>query len=289
MEQNSAPPSERRPIRRSERPLLRIPLHVEGTNADGNLFKERTFTVLISRNGARISLKNPVRVGDRITLTNLLTQQACPFRVVDPIATPMGEGPEWGVECLDPIETFWGVRFPEKREDLPQPEIIDALVECRECHSREMAQLVLEDYRELNNQGSLKRGCPSCGREREWVFGTVEVAIEEPGTHSLDPVYLPVAPPRTLERRAAKRYVVMLPLRTRHWDGEVEETRTENLSKVGICFMSDLVMQERDILFLTVGDRPKEQQVEVSARIAWRRPLEGNKSLYGVRLGDPKE
>jgi Tfp pilus assembly protein PilZ len=47
-------------------------------------------------------------------------------------------------------------------------------------------------------------------------------------------------------------------------------------------------MKEGDTVFLTVGDRPEDQQVEVAARIAWRRPLGGSKSLYGVRLADPK-
>jgi hypothetical protein len=275
--------------RRSERPLLRIPLQVEGSDADGMPFKERTFTILINRTGARIRLKNSVRPGDQITITNLLMQQSSTFRVIGRAEMPIGQDPEWGVEWVEPIEAFWGVIFPEKREDLPTANIIDALLECRECHVREMAKLVLDDYRELNTQGSLKRDCPKCRAEREWVLGTVDVSLEDANSRSLDPVYSPIPTHQGAQKRIAQRYVVMLPVRTRHWEGGEEVTRTENLSHMGMCFSSNLVMKEGETVFLTVGDLPEDQQVEVAARIAWRRPLGGSRSLYGVRLSDPRQ
>jgi hypothetical protein len=152
-----------------------------------------------------------------------------------------------------------------------------------------MAKLVLDDYRELNTQGSLKRDCPKCQAEQEWVLGTVDVLLEDENPRSLDPVYTPMPARQRLEKRGAKRYVVMLPVRTRQWEGGEEVTRTENLSHMGMCFLSNLAMKEGDTVFLTVGDLPADQQVEVAARIAWRRPLGGSKSLYGVRLTDPKQ
>jgi hypothetical protein len=288
METNQPPNVEGSENRRSERPLLRIPLQVEGSDADGKPFKERTSTILINRTGARISLKNSVRPGDQITITNLLMQQSSAFRVIGRIEKSIGLDPEWGVEGVEPIEAFWGVIFPEKREDLPTENIIDALLECRECHVREMAKLVIDDYRELNTQGSLKRDCPKCRAEREWVLGTVDVSLEDAKPRSLDPAYSSTATHQEPQKPRAKRYVVMLPVRTRHWEGGEEVTRTENLSHMGMCFSSNLVMKEGDTVFLTVGGLPEDQQVEVAARIAWRRPL-GSKSLYGVRLSDPKQ
>lgn len=285
METNKTPNFEGSEGRRSERPLLRIPLLVEGYGEDGRPFKERTTTILINRTGARISLKNSVRPGDQITITNLLMQQSATFRIVGRAENSIGLGPEWGVECLDPVEAFWGVIFPEKREDLPTANIIDALLECRQCHVREMAKLVLDDYRELNTQGFLKRDCPKCQTEQDWVLGTVDVAREDASAKSVDPVYSPNSP----SSKRAERYVVMLPLRTRHWEGGEEVTRTENLSHMGMCFSSNLVMKEGDTVFLTVGDLPVDQQVEVAARIAWRRPVGGSKSLYGVRIIDPQQ
>jgi len=288
METNSTPNIEAPEGRRSERPLLRIPLLVEGYGEDGRPFKERTTTILINRTGARISLKNTVRPGDQIAITNLLMQQSATFRVVSRAENSIGLGPEWGVECLEDFKEFWGVIFPEKREDLPTANIIDALLECRECHVREMAKLVLDDYRDLNAQGSLKRDCPRCQAEREWVLGTVDVTLEDSSPKSLDPVYS-ASPAQASGPTRAARYVVMLPVRTRHWEGAEEVTRTENLSHMGMCFSSNLVMKEGDTVFLTVGDLPEDQQVEVAARIAWRRPLSGSKALYGVRITDPQQ
>ena len=284
MNNNQSPNFEGPGNRRSERPLLRLPVQVEGCDADGKVFKERTFTILINRNGARISLKHGVRPGDQVTITNLLMQQSSSFRVVECTDTYLGEDLEWGVECLETIEAFWGVIFPEKREDLPTANIIDALLECRECHIRELAKLLLDDYRELNNQGSLKRDCPKCGAEREWILGTVDVSLEDGDSRLPNPI----ATAPASERRNSKRYVVRLPLRTRNWDGREEVTRTETLSAMGMCFMSELGMKEGDVVFLTAGDVPENQKVEVSARIAWRRPVGGSKSLYGARFADPK-
>jgi len=287
METKQPPNVDKSESRRSERPLLRIPLQVEGSDAGGKPFRERTSTILVNRTGARISLKNPVRPGDQITITNLLMQESAAFRVVERAETSIGQDPEWGVECVEPNETFWGVIFPEKREDLPTENIIDALLECRECHVREMAKLVIDDYRELNTQGSIKRDCPKCRAEREWVLGTVDVALADAKSKSLDPLYSSTSTQQGSPAPRAKRYVVMLPVRTRHWEGGEEVTRTENLSHMGMCFSSTLVMKEGDTVFLTVGDLPEDQQVEVAARIAWRRPLEGSRSLYGVRLSEP--
>jgi hypothetical protein len=289
METNLSPNLQGREGRRSERPLLHIPLLVEGSDADGKPFKERTSTVLINRTGARISLKNSVRPGDQITITNLLMRQSSAFRVVGRTETSIGQDPEWGVECLEPIEAFWVVIFPEKREHLPPANIVDALLECRECHVREMAKLVLDDYRELNTQGLLKRDCPKCRAEREWVLGTVDAWLEDADSKLSDPVYSRISTLPRSQRRSAKRYVVMLPVRIRHGEGAEEVTRTEIVSQMGMCFSSNLVMKEGDAVFLTVGDLSEDPQVEVSARIVWRRPLGGSKSLYGVRINDPKQ
>jgi hypothetical protein len=65
-------------------------------------------------------------------------------------------------------------------------------------------------------------------------------------------------------------------------NGREEVTRTENLSRLGICFMSDLKMHEGDTVFVTVGPDPGDKR---PARVVWRRPSpEGDRALYGVRL-----
>ncbi len=98
--------------RQSERVLLRIPVEVQGKGADGKPFSEKTFTLVVNRNGAQIALRNSPRPDDRITISNPLKRMSCPFRVVRRVVKSLGEGPEWGVECLEPEIDLWGISFP---------------------------------------------------------------------------------------------------------------------------------------------------------------------------------
>lgn len=272
--------------RRTERVLLRIPIRVKGNTAEGKPFEEKTITLVVNRDGARISLKNPLRVDDRITITNLQNQMSCPFRVVARTAKSLGEAPEWGVECLEPEVNFWGILFPKKREARPEQDQVDALLECSECRFRELAQLSLDQYRGLASRGSISRACGECKATTEWKYGFAEAEPEEV------PALLPAPKPSAaaasgIERRIAKRLTVKLPLRVRLPDGCEEITRTENLSKTGVCFISAQAIGEGDLIMLTVGYAPGSSAPEISARVVWRRPLEGQKhAVYGVHLKD---
>ena len=269
--------------RRSTRPGLRIPIQVEGKGADGEPFKETTYTLAVNRHGARVRLKHTPRPNDHIMITNLQRrQQPCLFRVVELAAESIFEEPEWGIECLEPDRNFWGVYFPENRKERSRPEGIDALLECTLCHSREMAELTLDQHHELVAQFSLARSCRKCGMKTEWRFGSVEVAQEEVGSPAMRSFAPELFSPDGTERRRTKRFVVLLPLRIRDRDGREEVTRTENLSKLGISFLSDLKMQEGDNVLLTFGPDPGVTQ---PARIVWCRPSrEKGRGLYGVKL-----
>lgn len=265
--------------RRSARILLRIPIEVKGTGTDGKPFQETTYTLAVNRHGARIALKNGVQPAAQVSVTNLQNRVTCPFRVVGRVTKSLGEGPEWGVECLEPERNFWGIFFPEKTKGPPKEEVIDALLECSTCHSREMAQLTLEKYQSLSTHQSLSRGCPECGAITEWKFGFIEGEREEAvcaPSASAGP-----ASAESAERRRAKRVTVKVPVRIR-----LEEIgQTENLSNSGVCFTSDLMLRVGDRVQLTVGYTPEGQQQEVPARVVWRQELEGaNRALYGVQL-----
>ena len=289
MTENVTPKTEERK-RRSERVLLRIPIEVKGTDADGNPFTEKTFTLVINRHGARIALKTPLQSEARITITNRQRAMSSAFRVVGRTSKSLGEGPEWGVECLDPGVDFWGISFPEKVAAPAAQEVIDALVECVACGSRELAQLSLEEYRTVITRGLVRRGCPECGDTTEWRFGFAEAEPEEviPTQPSASAAPSPAA--AGAERRRAKRLTVKLPVRIRLQDGSEEVARTENLSRTGVCFSSTLLIRPQDRILLTVGYTPGGSEEEVPARLVWRREIEGGgKALYGVRLEGSSE
>jgi hypothetical protein len=289
MSDRTATRSEER-TRRTERVLLRIPIEVKGKAADGKAFSEKTFTLLLNKDGARIGLKAAVRPKDELTITNLQTKESCPFRVVERTSDKLGDGaPEWGVECLEPEVNFWRINFPRKSAGPVQPELVDALLECSKCQSRELAQLALEQYRTLAGQSAITRVCAKCGGETQWGFGFVEAEPDEafPTQPAQSPE--PSVEEPGAERRRAKRVTVKLPVLIRLADGREEVARTENLSKTGVCFGSDLKMQKGDVVRLTVGHSPGGNEAEVTGRIVWRRPAEGTQRLlYGVHLDEPQ-
>jgi PilZ domain len=263
--------------RRTRRPLLWIPIEVEGKDASGRPFAEKTHTIMVNRNGARIALKQDLKAGDRIIVTNLQREESCPFRVVERTKTLYGKESEWGVECLEPDRNFWGIYFPEGATGKAQGDGIDVLLECANCRSRELVELSMDQYRELSTNSAVSRPCRKCGGGSDWEFGFAEVLVEQ----QVEGPYLPSG---VSERRTTKRFVAMLPLRLRNSDGEETVTRTENLSKLGLCFRSDVVMESGDLVFLSVGPNEKGKK-ELPVRVAWRRPMSGsNFSIYGVRL-----
>ena len=280
----SAPPGEEKK-RRTERILLRVPIEVNGTGADGKPFTEKTYTLVVNRHGARVRLKRAVRPNDQVTITNPRTKMACPFRIVAKATDLLSEGPEWGVECLEPDVNFWGINFPGKTSSSVAEELIDALLECSKCRSRELAQLALADYRTLVSQSALSRQCEKCGAATDWVFAFVEAEAEEAVPNQ--PTQTTSAPESETgaERRRAKRVTVKLPVRIRLADQREEVARTENLSTTGVCFASTLAMNEGERIRLTVGYSPGSNEAEITARVVWRRRIDGtNRALYGVRL-----
>lgn len=271
--------------RRSKRPLLRIPIRVEGKNAGGQSFFEDTHTLVINRNGGRICLQALLRVGDIIRITNHSTHKTCPFRVVVSLERSYGPKPEWGVECLHPETNFWGVYFPEQREEKKVAAALDVLLQCCACHTREMTQLPLEKYRELNERAQLRRPCSQCQRTTDWRIGFVEILQKEAAASTRAGGGSEVIPPAERERRQTQRFVAMLPLRVRNREGRETLATTENLSKTGLCFISDMAMEEGDPIFLTVAPGGIDPSQEIAARIAWQRPVgTSGKFFFGVRL-----
>jgi hypothetical protein len=267
--------------RRTERVLLRIPIEVRGTTKEGKAFLEKSHTLVINQHGALVPLRNGVTPGTQIRITNLQNKLECAFRVVEKAKKSLGEGPEWGVECLEPDLNFWGIFFPEKVARPAASESVDVLLECAACASRELAPLALEDYRAMAERGSLERLCAKCGEATEWRFGFAEGEEEITAPPSPEEGARDAAS----ERRRWPRQTVKLPVRIRAKRGREELTRTENISKTGICFSTDLALEEGEAIQVTVGYSPGTTEKEVPARVVWRRELGGpGRALCGARL-----
>ena len=271
--------------RRSERALLRIPIRVEGKDADGNAFVETTSTLVVNRCGGLIIVSHLLQPGAVIKITNLKNQTSCSFQVVTRASISLSGTPEWGVKCLEPDVEIWGVHFPIRAEEPLQADVIHILLECQECFSREMASLTVQQYRRLLAQSSLPRPCPKCSATSNWKPGFVEVELAEVSPSLSVAAASGSTPGKGAELRRDKRLVAKLPLGVRLPDGREETTTTENISKSGLCFACSLEMQKGDMVYVRIGLASPGEGHYVPARIMWRRPSgsEG-RWLYGARL-----
>lgn len=267
--------------RRSERLLLKIPLRVAGTDVRGNSFTERTYTISINRDGAYVPLKGIPRPGDHVSVTNLGTKQTCMFRLCESGKDASGEVTAWGIECLEPDANFWQIHFPEKPAEPSPLKRIVALIMCATCHSREVAELSVADYRQMHESGSMKRDCSNCADTTEWKFilvePTSEVSQEEVSS---------VSRSSAEEKRIDKRILAKLPICLRHpEDGRVENTLTENVSKTGVCCAASMELKVYDVILLRFDSDAGPNEEEIPARIMWRRSVgEGQKEIYGIRF-----
>ena len=102
----------------------------------------------------------------------------------------------------------------------------------------------------------------------------------------LPDVPLPLAAgPAGLEKGQEERMLIKLPVLIRLPDGCEENSRTENLSKSGLCFACSIDMQVGDTVYVSVGLDPPEDQRDIPASILWRRPPKGKaRVLYGAKL-----
>ncbi len=222
-------------LRRTERVLLRIPLEVSGTDADGNPLMERTHTQDINRNGASIALRDSLRPAGQVTIKNLRTRQSCRFRVCRATRDLPGGIREWAVECLDPAPNFWGVSFADSPEESGE-ERVGSLLECTTCHCREMANLTLPEYQTIARRTSLARYCVWCGMGREWKFANAEELAQAKPSEAPE-VEGSVA---GVDRRHEERRIARLPISIRHEDGREEFSITDNVSRNGLCCSANM-------------------------------------------------
>jgi hypothetical protein len=100
--------------RQAARVVMRVPVEVRGTAVDGNPLEESTHTGVVGVLGAMVWTSRRLQVGTEVELTNRFSQRTAKFRVAWVKDQQDGELWETGVESVEPLDDFWGVRFPPK-------------------------------------------------------------------------------------------------------------------------------------------------------------------------------
>jgi hypothetical protein len=96
--------------RRSQRVAMEIKVRVSGYDSAGARFTEDTKTVTISAFGGLVTLRTPVKRGQRLVVTNLQTKKTVECMV----ANNEAKGTEWrvGLAFMVLNQSFWPVDFP---------------------------------------------------------------------------------------------------------------------------------------------------------------------------------
>jgi hypothetical protein len=101
--------------RRSRRWTLDIPVYVYGHGQGKEPFHEEAHTLHVNANGALLLLSVPVKKGQKLLLTNTLTQREQDCRVVF-IGTKRSRTVEAGIAFPLTNPDFWQLRTPHEDE-----------------------------------------------------------------------------------------------------------------------------------------------------------------------------
>lgn len=97
---------------------MRVPIEIRGTAVNGDPLEESAHTNVIGVMGAMILISRMLKVGSEVEITNRFSQRTARFRVAWVKDGHNGQVWETGVESLEPLDDFWGVRFPPKPSHL---------------------------------------------------------------------------------------------------------------------------------------------------------------------------
>lgn len=103
--------------RQASRVVMRVPVEICGTAADGSSHEESTYTGVVGVHGAMIWASRELKVGSQVEVTNRFSQRTAKFHVAWVKQQENGELWENGVESPRPLDDFWGVRFPPKPDN----------------------------------------------------------------------------------------------------------------------------------------------------------------------------
>jgi hypothetical protein len=99
-------------LRRSSRVNVRIPITLSGTLPDNRPFTEDTFVVTVSKYGAKVQTRQPLKVGMKLKLQPLRRREAGYFKVVWTGREGSPRQGEVGIEYLE-VFNLLGIAFPE--------------------------------------------------------------------------------------------------------------------------------------------------------------------------------
>jgi len=144
-----------------------------------------------------------------------------------------------------------------------------------------LSHLSLVEHELLENSGLLVKQCEACARSTPWSYNEPSVGVrgDDAGT-SLPP---PDSDRPDVQRRIHNRVALQLPIRVRNYFGIEEFIRTENVSRGGLCFITDKVYEVGEVLLVTCPYEKGGHNIEVRGQVVRRKEMQGTgRKIYGI-------
>ncbi len=258
--------------RKGDRISISISVQISCTDLAGEHFSDVVQTVNVSRNGCCLLLKQSLSIGQKIHLQRIGSREDAVGRVVGQTGI-CAAGNLYGIEVLDPVENFWGIRFPPQRE--LEEGCVRVLLKCSVCQNCEQAALNEVDLSVFQITHRLTRKCQTCSANTVWE--TVPHKTEVGGTQN-EPLATGKKPDKRKYARISMKTVACLgPPGPR-----ADVVDVVNISRGGVCFRSSRIYGEDTWVQVAVPYTPGAANIFVAGRIVRSRKLGDASIEYGV-------
>jgi hypothetical protein len=268
--------------RSSDRVSLFSAIRIRGNDVAGEAFSVEAKTVLVTLHGAAIIINRELSSNQHVNIRCYGMDTEAEARVVGRIEK-RPEGYLYGVQFLDPAVNPWNIKFPAGG---PGVEAVGRLLlECGQCQRRELVYLDEMELEVFGANQCLSRLCSACQNITTWKATPQEISEEASGPTS--PVKIDTATglvPRTRNDRKYVRVRMKMKACIRHPELGEEVVECEDVSKGGICFLSQKQYARDAQIEAAVPYLAGQANIFTRARIANTRPLTDGRGLtkYGV-------
>lgn len=262
---------------KSDRISVEMAIVVAGNDLMGTAFMVDGKTILVSRQGANITLARKLAPQQEITLRCVETSKEVEAQVVGQIAQAENDY-SYSIEFLSPDTSLWGIEFPPIAEG--EEAVGRVVLECASCHNRELTYLNESQLEVLETSNSLARHCKRCADYTVWKKSTVDVT----STEAVVPASAPAPAAKRTEnlRREHRREVrVTTCIRSNEYNDDI--VRSRNASRGGLCFESTRVYANGWKIEVAIPYTPGGANIFLSAQIVRVQAApRGELSVYGV-------
>jgi len=254
-------------LRQSDRVRFRMPVEVSWPVGGGATERHTAETMLVSRNGGVLRLREKLTAGQEITLRrqegdNIKTARARVMAEID----QENEGILYAVHIMEPRADFWDIEFPAPHK--ADEALARLLMECGFCQRREVVYLNELELKSFEVRKCVARVCKYCDSPAIWVEAQSEPRAPQNGAAEAPTIEERVVPRRNRTRVKAR---VLACIRRRGFAEEVAVC--EDLSKGGLSFRSRNKYEEGSRVEVAVPFTPGSSAIFVPIRIVFSQKI----------------